>query len=273
MRCALAANIASLAETSKRFLETAQWMRLVSLRREPSCGNPPTNSAASSPAATTGSTAVVTVTGKAMRLGVAPGAVAASTGVGAPAAAPAACGNGPLEGEAGEASVASTQSFDAELSALREEVSGVVLSLVTIDDSAVKRCLLADLTRLAIFMSRQATNDVLLPHLMTVLNNRDASLSIAFFEAIPGVCAFVGRMSFLGFVLPCILYALVDVEETVVAAALQSLCRLADVGLLTKASLTEIANSGRESLTEIAHKIAPLLAHPTSWVHMHMHTL
>ena len=36
VRCALASSIASLASTSKRFLEIAQWMRVVSLRREPS---------------------------------------------------------------------------------------------------------------------------------------------------------------------------------------------------------------------------------------------
>lgn len=36
VRCAVAAAIAQLAETSQRFLEVAQWMRVVSLRREAS---------------------------------------------------------------------------------------------------------------------------------------------------------------------------------------------------------------------------------------------
>ena len=133
-----------------------------------------------------------------------------------------------------------------------------MLSLVTDFDSsaAVKRALLHDLTRLAVFMSRQETNDVLLPHFITFLNDREASLRIAFFESIAGVCAFVGRVSLQAFVLPCILQGgLYDVDEAVVAAALRSLCRLGDVSLHT-----------RSSLLEIATKIGPLLCHPNSWV-------
>ena len=56
--------------------------------------------------------------------------------------------------------------------------------------------------------------------------------------------------------LPCILQGgLYDVEEAVVAAALHSLCRLADVHLHTRASLIEISA-----------KVAPLLTHPNTWV-------
>ena len=89
------------------------------------------------------------------------------------------------------------------------QVSRTVLSLVTDADTAaaVKRSLLDDLTQLAIFMSRQATNDLLLPHFITFLNDREASLRVAFFESIAGVCAFVGRASLQAFVLPCILQA------------------------------------------------------------------
>ena len=71
----------------------------------------------------------------------------------------------------------------------------MVVNLVTDADStaAVKRALLADITRLCIFMQRQATNDLLLPLLITFLNDRETSLRAAFFESISGVCAFVGQ--------------------------------------------------------------------------------
>lgn len=52
---------------------------------------------------------------------------------------------------------------------------------------------------------RQNTNDLLLPLLITFLNDRDPSLRVAFFDSIHGVCAFVGRASLQAFVLPCIL--------------------------------------------------------------------
>ena len=61
------------------------------------------------------------------------------------------------------------------------------------------------MTRLCVFMERQSTNDLLLPLLITFLNDRDASLRAAFFDCIMGVCAFVGRASLQAFVLPCIL--------------------------------------------------------------------
>jgi len=112
-------------------------------------------------------------------------------------------------GRDSEAPAAILQSFDAELGALRADVARVVIDLVTGDmvasSSSVRRSLLDDLTRLAIFMSRQLTNDVLLPHFISFLNDRDAALRVAFYESIAGVCAFVGIASLEAFVLPCIL--------------------------------------------------------------------
>ena len=215
VRCALASSIASLSETSKRFLEIAQWMRVVTLRREPSLERTPA--------------AVV--------------ATKAMSGHGGPAAL--------------AASVSALLSFDSELGELQEQISRVVVGLASDvqTTAAVKRALLTDITRLCIFMSRQSANDLVLPLLITFLNDRDTSLRASFFTSISGVCAFVGRASFEAFVLPCILQQLSDVEEAVVSAALTSLSQLADVALHTRASLLEIAA-----------KVAPMLTHPSSWV-------
>ena len=164
---------------------------------------------------------------------------------------------GDVSSDSGESSAATLQSFDSEFMSLQEQVSKVVVSLVTDPSSTacVKRALLADITRLCVFMARQNTNDLLLPLLITFLNDRETALRVAFFESISGVCVFVGQASLQAFVMPCILQSLTDVEEAVVAAALASLCRLAEVSLHT-----------RSSLIDIAGKIAPLLTHPSSWV-------
>ena len=61
------------------------------------------------------------------------------------------------------------------------------------------------MTRLCVFLQRQSTNDMLLPLLITFLNDRDPALRCSFFESITAVCAFVGRASLQAFVLPCIL--------------------------------------------------------------------
>lgn len=186
VRGALAAHIAELAETAKRFLEIAQWMRVVTLRRDQSAS------------------------GMSAGLG---GSTGGSSGI--------AIGGG----TSAEPTAAVLQSFDAELGALRADVSRVVIALVTDLDSSssVRRALLDELTRLAIFMSRQLTNDLLLPHFITFLNDRDTSLRVAFFESIAGVCAFVGKVSLQAFVLPCILQGgLYDVEEVIPSAPLRS---------------------------------------------------
>eukprot|EP00326_Haptolina_ericina_P014949 CAMPEP_0181177298 /NCGR_PEP_ID=MMETSP1096-20121128/5087_1 /TAXON_ID=156174 ORGANISM="Chrysochromulina ericina, Strain CCMP281" /NCGR_SAMPLE_ID=MMETSP1096 /ASSEMBLY_ACC=CAM_ASM_000453 /LENGTH=1084 /DNA_ID=CAMNT_0023265441 /DNA_START=72 /DNA_END=3327 /DNA_ORIENTATION=- len=202
VRCALAASIASFAETAGRFLEVAQWMR----RRDSSAS-------------------------------VSLGGTEFSTGA--------------------EGAELRLRSYDKELATLQEQISRIVVQLLTDPDSgpAVKRLMLTDVTRLCVFMQRQNTNDLLLPLLITFLNDRDPMLRCCFFEKIHGVCAFVGRASLQAFVLPCILQALTDTEELVVSAALQSLCRLAEISLHERAPLLDIAS-----------KSAPLLIHPNSWV-------
>ena len=174
VRCALAASIASFAETAGKFLEVSQWMRASNIRRDSySYG----------------------------------GASEFSTGA--------------------EAAELRLKSYDGEQTKLQEQVSRIVVQLLTDPDSspAVKRLMLTDVTRLCVFMQRQNTNDLLLPLLITFLNDRDPILRCCFFERIHGVCSFVGRASLQAFVLPCILQALTDTEEMVVSAALLSLCR------------------------------------------------
>lgn len=102
--------------------------------------------------------------------------------------------------------------------------------MLTLGNSKVKHALLTDITRLCIFMGRKRVNNELLPHLITVLNDRDWQLRAgngslilervgywcssvahsssilvccccilpfaAFFEHIVGVSVFVGRAAF-----------------------------------------------------------------------------
>ena len=62
--------------------------------------------------------------------------------------------------------------------------------------SQVKRSLLSDIARLCVFFGRHRVNEQLLPHLITVLNNRDWELRAAFFEHVVGVSVFVGKLAF-----------------------------------------------------------------------------
>ncbi|KAE9405511.1 hypothetical protein BT96DRAFT_988303 [Gymnopus androsaceus JB14] len=69
--------------------------------------------------------------------------------------------------------------------------------------SIVKRAVLHHISYLCIFLGRQRTNDVLLSHMITYLNDRDWLLRHAFFESIVDVAACAGGRS-LGGVYPTV---------------------------------------------------------------------
>ncbi|OQS04052.1 phosphoinositide 3-kinase regulatory subunit [Thraustotheca clavata] len=149
--------------------------------------------------------------------------------------------------------------FDNELNRLHSLVSRLVIQIAAPDQKAssslVKRALLHDITRLCIFFDRERTLDVVLPQLITFLNDRDWELRATFFEFITGVCSFVGHVSVELYILPCIEQALIDVQEIVIARALLCLANLCSLDMFQ-----------RPALLEKAKLTAPLLLHPGWWV-------
>lgn len=72
----------------------------------------------------------------------------------------------------------------------------------------VKRAVLHNISALCIFLGRQKTNDVVLSHMITYLNDRDWSLRHAFFESIVDVAACAGGRSLEEYILPLMVQAL-----------------------------------------------------------------
>jgi len=145
--------------------------------------------------------------------------------------------------------------YETSLSALQDTIVKLVIDLLTGGGSRVKRALLADISSLCSLMGRSRVNNDLLPHLITVLNDRDWHLRSAFFEYVVGVAVFVGRVAFRDFVLPCIETALVDGEEFVIQRAVHALTTLSHVGLFEK-----------RVLVDISKLVGPLLCHPSAWI-------
>ncbi|RHY31205.1 hypothetical protein DYB32_003677 [Aphanomyces invadans] len=154
---------------------------------------------------------------------------------------------------------ATFSTFDNELNRLHSAVARFVIQIAAPDQksssSLVKRALLHDITRLCVFFGREYTLDNVLPLLLSFLNDRDWELRAAFFQDIPGVCTFVGRVSAELYILPCIEQALIDVQEIVIARALHCLCTLVSLGLFQ-----------RPALIEKAKLTTPLLLHPGWWI-------
>jgi phosphoinositide-3-kinase, regulatory subunit 4 len=130
-----------------------------------------------------------------------------------------------------------------------------VAILLTDVHPVVRRALLAEMPRLCIFFGKQKSNDFLISHIITYLNDPDWLLRAAFCEAIVGIGTFVGQQSLEQFILPMLIMALTDAEEFVVEKVLNSLSSLAELGLIQKPKLKE--------LTSV---IAPLLSHPNRWI-------
>ncbi|CAH0513298.1 unnamed protein product [Peronospora belbahrii] len=154
-----------------------------------------------------------------------------------------------------------SSSFDKELSVLHKMISRFVIQLTTPDQKAssslVKRALLVDITRLCVFFGQERTLDVVLPQLITFLNDPDWELRGAFFDFIVGVCSFVGPEAVEQNILPCIEQALFDVQEIVITKAVECLTGLCQLGLFQKKIST---------LVEKARMTCSLLLHPSWWI-------
>jgi phosphoinositide-3-kinase, regulatory subunit 4 len=126
--------------------------------------------------------------------------------------------------------------------------------LVEDTDPYVRRAFLASVPELCMFF-RDDSNDILLTHLNTYLNDRDWTLRCAFFDTIVAIAVVIGSASLEEFILPLMVQALTDTEEHVVQSGLHSLAELASLGLLTKPTLYELVDlTGRFTV------------HPNIWI-------
>jgi phosphoinositide-3-kinase, regulatory subunit 4 len=127
--------------------------------------------------------------------------------------------------------------------------------LVEDSDVFVRRAFLTSVPELCMFFGPAASNDILLTHLNTYLNDRDWMLKCAFFDTIVGISTIIGSISLEEFILPLMIQALTDPEEFVVQAALHSLAQLASLGLLSRAKVWE--------LIDVVGKFS---MHPNLWI-------
>ncbi|KAG2366341.1 hypothetical protein BDR07DRAFT_1606901 [Suillus spraguei] len=130
------------------------------------------------------------------------------------------------------------------------------LSTLLMDPSPiVKRAVLHNINALCVFLGSQRTNDVVLSHMITYLNDRDWLLRHAFFESIVDVAACAGGRSLDEYILPLMVQALSDVEETVVARVLAALTSLCELGLFQKMRIWELMSA-----------TLPFFYHPNIWI-------
>lgn len=128
-------------------------------------------------------------------------------------------------------------------------------ALLTDSDASVRRAFLGSVSSLCVFFGNAKTNEVILSHLNTYLNDRDWILKCAFFEAVVGVAAYVGSTSLEQYILPLMLQSMADPEEFVVERVIRSLAAMADLGLFQ-----------RSTTWDLLHTTVRFMIHPNHWV-------
>ncbi|KKK12764.1 hypothetical protein P175DRAFT_0454689 [Aspergillus ochraceoroseus IBT 24754] len=128
-------------------------------------------------------------------------------------------------------------------------------ALLTDNDASVRRAFLGSVSSLCVFFGNLKTNEVILSHLNTYLNDRDWILKCAFFEAVVGVAAYVGSTSLEQYILPLIVQSMTDPEEFVVEKVIRSLAAMSKLGLFQ-----------RSTTWDLLHATVRFLMHPNNWI-------
>jgi len=128
-------------------------------------------------------------------------------------------------------------------------------ALITDQSSAVKRAFLGSVPELCMFFGTADSNDIILSHLNTYLNDKDWQLKCAFFDTIVGVATFLGGVSLEEFILPLMVQALTDAEEFVVQKAISSFASMAELGLFQ-----------RSTTWELVDVVGRFTMHPNIWI-------
>lgn len=138
---------------------------------------------------------------------------------------------------------------------LGQQVEELVVVLLTDNETRVKAALLSNILPLCKFFGRERTNDVVLSHLITYLNDKDPSLRIKLIQTISGIAVLLGPITLEQYILPLLVQTITDSEELVVVNVLQSLKDLCKTGLMQKRFFYDICTT-----------TASLLLHPNVWI-------
>lgn len=126
----------------------------------------------------------------------------------------------------------------------------------------VKLAVLSDISTIALFFGQERTNDVLLPLLLSCLNERDRELKCSLLHQIIGVSAVVRADSvevslraldrfhihMQSFITPCILPEIYDEDEVVVLTAIETLTSMVEMKVLKRRGMFEIVRKVHEAL-------------------------
>jgi len=154
-------------------------------------------------------------------------------------------------------------SYDKEHELYQQRITEIVMHLITdlaqtnTSSNAVKETLIrSDISKLCSFFSRTKTSEFLLPHMITILNEKtDWSVRAAFFDALCPVLSCIGWES-VEIVKSLLEQGLRDSEEFVIHRTLITLAKMIEIGLLDRQQICYF----------LSNHITALLCHPSLWI-------
>ena len=138
---------------------------------------------------------------------------------------------------------------------LLQQMELIITSLLTDPNVWVKVSLLDNVLSLCKFLGKEKTNDIILSHLITYLNDRNPALRMALVETMSGIAILLGPITMEQYILPLLIQTLTDSEELVVTATIETLRDLCKTGLISE-----------ENTFGVAREVSPLLLHPNNSV-------
>lgn len=135
-------------------------------------------------------------------------------------------------------------------------------ALLTDQSLGPRMCLIQHILPLCHFFGADKTNDLILPHLLTYLNDSSYQLRLAFLSAVLKIGPFIGALSFEQYLSPLLFQALGDHEPLVVLKVLQILYVFLDTKLINRSDKFNVLSVYREVLVSCV----TLLLQPNEWI-------
>lgn len=147
--------------------------------------------------------------------------------------------------------------YDLELNALQDSFSKIVVHLLTESNNNVRRAVLEEsqISKLCAFFGKEKTNEIILQHTITFLNEKnDFQLRVSFFNVIGVISDHLGA-HYAIVLKPLLQQGLADSEEMVVYECLKAISLMTEKNLLPK-----------EVLYELFQEAVPFLSFPNKWI-------
>lgn len=154
-----------------------------------------------------------------------------------------------------ESNIAEINQLQKAKRKLLRQFQNITTYLLTASEPYVKEALLDNILPICNLFGREKTNDIILSHLITYLNDKNSSLRIALMRSITGVSILLGPVALEQYILPLLTQTLTDSEELVVVNVLESLICFCKVGLLKI-----------KYFYDITSEVSPLILHPNLWI-------